>query len=255
MTAIGPHVEPELGAYALGALELQEAARVDAHVRQCHRCRSSLNQYQAIAEGLLHGPHPLQPPRSVRAELKQRLVTRGTGFAGTIRPGWRTIALPTFAGLLVMAVVSLSLVALQMQTSLRRVQDQVRAAQVAQEERARVDGVSLALLTYPARQVAMVSGDRAYGTFLFEPRLPMAVLNAWGLPEVGSAQVFQLWLVRPDGERVSAGLFVRDADAPFTRVLLDLSEPLKSFVGLGVTVEPLDGSPEPTGPKVLAADF
>jgi anti-sigma-K factor RskA len=83
----------------------------------------------------------------------------------------------------------------------------------------------------------------------------MAVLNAWGLPEVGSAQVFQLWLIRPDGERVSAGLFVRDADAPFTRVLLDMSEPAKSFVGLGVTVEPLDGSPAPTGPRVLAADF
>ena len=87
------------------------------------------------------------------------------------------------------------------------------------------------------------------------PRLPMAVLNAWGLPEVGSAQVFQIWLVRPDGERVSAGLFVRDADAPFTRVLLDIAEPVKDFVGLGVTVEPLDGSPAPTGPKVLAADF
>ena len=255
MTARGRHVEPELGAYALGALELQEAARVDAHVRQCRRCRLSLDQYQAVAEGMLHSPRPLPPPLSVRAELRQRLLTRGTGRAGSTRPSLRTIPSPILSGLLVMAVVALSLVALQMQTSFRRVEDQVRAAQEAQEERARVDGVSLALLTYPARQVAMVSGDRAYGTFLFEPRLPMAVLNAWGLPEVGSAQVFQLWLIRPDGERVSAGLFVRDAEAPFTRVLLDMSEPIKSFVGLGVTVEPLEGSPAPTGPRVLAADF
>jgi anti-sigma-K factor RskA len=255
MTAMGRHVESELGAYALGALELQEAARVDAHVQHCRRCRLSLDRYQAIAEGLLYGPHPLPPPMSVRAELTQRLGARGTGFAGSHRPSLRTIPLPAVTGLLVMAVVALSLVALQMQTSLRSVEDQVRAAQEAQEERARVDGVSLALLTYPARQVAMVSGDRAYGTFLFEPRLPMAVLNAWGLPEVGSAQVFQIWLVRPDGERVSAGLFVRDADAPFTRVLLDIAEPVRGFVGLGVTVEPLDGSPAPTGPKVLAADF
>jgi anti-sigma-K factor RskA len=255
MTGMGRHVESELGAYALGALELREAARVDAHVRQCRRCRLSLDQYQAIAEGLLHGSHPLPPPMSVRAELKQKLVARASGFAGGHRPGPRAISLATVTGLLVMAVVALSLVALQMQTSLRRVEDQVRAAQEAQEERARVDGVSLALLTYPARQVAMVSGDRAYGTFLFEPRLPMAVLNAWGLPEVGSAQVFQIWLVRPDGERVTAGLFVRDADAPFTRVLLDIAEPVQGFVGLGVTVEPQDGSPAPTGPKVLAADF
>ena len=255
MTASSRHVEPLLGGYALGALEPQEAARVDAHVRQCRRCRISLAQYQAVAEGLLHGPPPLPPPTSVRAVLEQRLTTGGTGRARNLRPGLRTIPFPILTGMFVISVVALSLVAWQMQTSLRRVENQVRAAQEAQDERARVDGVSLALLTYPGRQVAMVSGDRAYGTFLFEPRLPMAVLNAWGLPEVGSGRVFQVWLVRPDGARVSAGLFVRDADAPFTRVLLDMSEPVKSFVGLGVTVEPLDGSPEPTGPRVLAADF
>ena len=186
MTARSRHVEPELGAYALGALELQEAARVDFHVRQCRRCRLSLDQYQAVAEGMLHGPRPLPPPLSVRAELRQRLLTRGTGRAGSTRPSLRTIPSPILSGLLVIAVVALSLVALQIQTSFRRVEDQVRAAQEAQEERARVDGVSLALLTYPARQVAMVSGDRAYGTFLFEPRLPMAVLNAW---EIGRAHV------------------------------------------------------------------
>lgn len=255
MTASSRHVEPELGAYAVGALEPHEAARVDAHVLHCRRCRLSLDRYQAVAEGLLHAPRPLPPPASVRANLKRSLATGGTGHVRRIRPNLRAIPFAAVAGLLVLSVVALGLVAWQMQMSLRRVENRVLAAQQAQDERARVDGVSLALLTYPGRQVAMVSGERAYGTFLFEPRLPMAVLNAWGLPEVGSGQVFQIWLIRPDGARVSAGIFVRDADAPFTRVLLNMSEPVESFVGLGVTVEPQNGSAAPTGLRVLAADF
>ena len=118
-----------------------------------------------------------------------------------------------------------------------------------------MDAVSIALLTYPGRQVALVTGEQAYGTVLFEPRLPMAVLNAWGLPALETDRIFQAWLVRPDGERVSAGLFMREEDSPFTQVLLDMPEPASHFVGLGVTIEPQSGSLAPTSPRILQADF
>lgn len=255
MTTSPRHVEAELGAYSLGALEPREAARVEIHLRGCASCRRSLDGYRAITEGFLHLPRPLQPPARIRSSLKARLGPDSSPRRTLHRPAWRPQRYSLLTGALAVAVAVLSAVTWQMATSLRDLRDQAAAAQEGIERRARVDGVSLALLTYPGKEVAMVSGDHAYGTVLFEPRLPMAVLNAWGLPELAPGQTFQTWLIREDGGRVSAGVFDRDPSAAFTRVLLDVTEPVAHFVGLGVTIEPAGGSAAPTGPRVLAADF
>jgi hypothetical protein len=138
---------------------------------------------------------------------------------------------------------------------LHRVESRFEAAQAALDQRAQVDSVSLALLSYPSRQVAMVTGEHAYGTMLYEPRLPMAVLNAWGLPDLEENQAFQIWLRQPDGTRVGAGLFQRDDRSPFTRVLLEMSQSASNYVEMGVTIEPNGGSPAPTGPRVLHCDL
>jgi len=254
MKARTRHVEPELGAYVLGALDEQESARVEAHLRDCASCRRARTDYQSVADGLLHSLRSVRPPASLRSRLRQR-IRPGAPASVYTRPGGRPNAYAVLSVALALAVVALGVFTWQTQNSLRLIESRFESAQAASSQQAQVDSVSLALLTYPGRQVALVTGDQAYGTVLFEPHLPMAVLNAWGLPDLDKSHIFQAWLVRPDGERVSAGVFVRDEGSPFTRVLLEMPEPASQYVGLGVTVEPQGGTSTPTGTRILQADF
>ena len=61
------HVEFELGAYVLGALDAPDAARVETHLRTCGSCQRARAAYQDVADGLLSAPRPMRPPASLRS--------------------------------------------------------------------------------------------------------------------------------------------------------------------------------------------
>jgi anti-sigma-K factor RskA len=103
--------------------------------------------------------------------------------------------------------------------------------------------------------VVLLEGESVGGTFLFDPDRRFAVLHMWGLDALDSSQEYQAWLVRPDGTRVSAGRFFADPDSWFTSAVLTSPGPVGEFSGLGVTIEPVGGSAQPTGPRVLSADL
>src|SRR5512133_2461538 len=63
-----------LAAYALGALDPEETAALEAHLRTCETCRAELAGYQGVSSGLL-AALPARPPRSaVRRGLEARLA-------------------------------------------------------------------------------------------------------------------------------------------------------------------------------------
>jgi len=81
------------------------------------------------------------------------------------------------------------------------------------------------------------------------------VLYVWGLDPLPESQVYQAWLIEPDGERVSGGLFEVAEGEDFIQVVVQSPEIIKGFDGIGVTVEPAGGSTSPTGQKVLGVDL
>ena len=72
------------------------------------------------------------------------------------------------------------------------------------------------------------------------------------LPLLDSAHAYQLWLVDESGQRVSGGVFVVNKEG-YATLTIKAPRPLKSYKTFGVTVEPAEGSPGPTGPKVLGS--
>jgi anti-sigma-K factor RskA len=77
----------------------------------------------------------------------------------------------------------------------------------------------------------------------------------WHLPELSEKEVYQIWLIEPNGHRVSAGLFRPQADVAYTTQPVYAEQDLSRFTAVGVTVEPAGGSEQPTGPRLYKVDF
>jgi len=239
------HVRALLGAYAVEALDPDERASVEKHLAICDSCRAALGDYHEVAQALLAAPAPVLPSPRARA----RLIA---GLGPVRRPG-RSRARPSLlprlglaAGMAALLVVNLALV--WEVRSLRS--DQARILQDLQ-----VDQTAISLASYPTAEVILLDGESVGGTFLYDPERRFAVVHMWGLDPLGSDQEYQAWLVRADGSRVSAGLFPADPDSWFTSAVLTSPVPVGEFAGVGVTIEPSGGSPQPTGPRVLNAEL
>ena len=88
-----------------------------------------------------------------------------------------------------------------------------------------------------ARGMLMVSGGHTW-----------ALLVSQGL-ETQEAMGYQLWVIR-DGHRSSGGVFTVDSTG-YGLLYVKFPAPLEEFSSIGITMEPEEGSPGPTGMKVL----
>jgi anti-sigma-K factor RskA len=79
------------------------------------------------------------------------------------------------------------------------------------------------------------------------------MMMARDLPPLGENQTYQVWLNNDRG-RVSSG-FLRRYDNGVYYLILNAPGRLSDYQRLGVTREPLGGSPGPTGPRVLEGDL
>jgi anti-sigma-K factor RskA len=117
------------------------------------------------------------------------------------------------------------------------------------------DRIAQGLYAYPDVHRVLIEGENVYGSAIYEEYLQYAVLYIWGLEPLTQDQVYQAWLIEPDGNRISGGLFVVQEDDQFIQVVVRAPEMIKSFDAIGVTVEPIGGSPSPTGQNVLGVDL
>jgi anti-sigma factor RsiW len=98
------HVDDLVAAYALGALEPEEVAAVDAHVRVCPQCQRDLLDAQRTT-GMLSFVVPLhQPPTDSKAALFARVAHARKAAAASSLPtqssvSFRTPTLPASSGI------------------------------------------------------------------------------------------------------------------------------------------------------------
>lgn len=109
----------DVAAYALGALEGEEAGALEAHMESCERCRSELRWLTPAVQLLPEGAERVQPPprlresvmAEVRADAKRAQVTSGVPKSGSwldrIHVGslsWRPLAGLAAVALAVVAI-------------------------------------------------------------------------------------------------------------------------------------------------------
>lgn len=225
------HVTKDLAAYALGALDQEEAAAVSLHLAQCELCRAELRAYQAIVNHLPFSAPLASPP----LELKERLMARvrekqsprmaPTPWLDRMRhwlqkptPAWQL----GLASALLVIVVAVSLFAPGAEPT------DFGQIVLAATENAR-----------GATGILIVSADGEYGSLVVQ-----------GLLDLTSAQQYQLWLI-DDSQRASGGVFsVHDG---YAAIQVYSRRPLSSYQAFVITIEPAGGSPSPTGTKVLGS--
>jgi anti-sigma-K factor RskA len=238
-----PHVE--VATYVLGKLEVDEAEAFEAHLTGCPDCRRQLEELGGLPELLATAtpaiplPDPLRDrtltavrqaaARAEPAPAAEAATPAAAAPAPTRRPWWRR-------RWLVVAVAAAALV----------------AALAVPGALLRGGGDEVTRLTLVA---AEGGGGRGQVTVTRTAAGRSFDVRIQGLRPPAPGSLYELWAVHPQDtlerpQRVSLGTFTTGADGS-ARLTAFTAAPADRFPVVGVTLEPVDGNPARTGPRVL----
>ncbi len=242
-----PFIE-NIPAYALGALDGDDLRALQSHLKTCANCQQELIAFTSVAEGLLLATPPQTPPAALRSRLREQLPSRQPVTQKTTRPRRSWSMFPAAWAFTAALMVFFAAGTLFQFQALQRQQAQLSARLVANQ-------TALAMLAYPDTQTLPFMNAGISGSLLLDQDRNVAALVAWDLPQLEKNQTYQAWLIDPQGGRSSAGIFRPETELPFTSLAILPQADLGNYVGLGVTIEPLGGSDQPTGERVFKVDF
>ncbi|TCJ19812.1 hypothetical protein E0L93_02310 [Rubrobacter taiwanensis] len=232
------HVEELLPDYHLGHLLPEEAGAVEEHLRECERCRRSLEEVSETLDALPYAAPQAAPPERVRERLMAEV--RKPEEAGRTGRWDRIPAIVAAAALLAAAVLGWAYL------EVRDENRQLRAEIQELRERSPQPGDLL---------VAIATGTdeapEARGTAVMAPQAGELALGVYNLPAPPQGHTYQAWLIREDGEAVPLGQMQLDehGDGHMTGAM---PGPPGAYERLEITAEPR-GAAEKTGPVYLRA--
>jgi anti-sigma-K factor RskA len=241
-------------AYAIGALDSDERAEVEAFLAADAEAREMLAEYQALSDSLILTTPVKRAPSHLNADLRQRLAaSRPASTAPTlvqttlpavpppiqvVKPVRRT---PTWTPYVLAAAAAFAIV-LAVILLLRPQTPPTDPAQryewiIAQ---AGVQHIPLAP-SDPSPDTAgklVLTADGQYG-----------VIEVWGLPPIQEGQTFQLWLIDDSGAH-SGGLleFAQPQGPNYISLPIPSEKAADDYDAFGLSIEPEGGSPDPNGP-------
>jgi anti-sigma-K factor RskA len=228
-------------AYALGALDPEEAGAVRQHLATCSGCQDELAVYAAVADSLVLAAPDASPSPSLKDRLMAEVQARPTPDAAARVPR-ASLGQPIWALLQGLAawprwrpVAAIVILALVASNLLLWRQANPPPDQSSSWRRIPLTGTEEAP---EATGVIYISEDGQKGTLIVDR-----------LPQLGADQQYQLWLIL-DGQRASGGVFSVPGDG-YLSLRIKSDRPLRDFVAFGITIEPAGGSPGPTGARVL----
>ncbi|HKF76651.1 MAG TPA: anti-sigma factor [Candidatus Dormibacteraeota bacterium] len=209
----------QLGAYALGALDPEDAEAVAAHVATCQECRAELADLRRVADGLPTALEAASPLR-LHPSVKRRVVTavqtppRRRHFRPALWPAAAVAALLMFIGSTVYAV-RLQLEEQDLAVAVRAETLHKLGETLSQRDQLRVLEV-LSSNTTTQRSLRPVDPGQpafhaAYGKLWTRGDDADVVVMVNRLPQPGPGQHYELW-VTSNGRTVDCGPMHLDSE-------------------------------------------
>lgn len=219
-----PHPVDELAALAVDAVDDVERLRIERHVANCAPCRDELDSLRQTAVLLANDEDP------VSDDLRRRVLRAVDDDEPRRLRRVRPVLAAAAAVVVIAAGAGIGGAVWSAQRDAPAVgtddqMHQVLAAPDMRKATGAVGGGSVAAMYSPSHRATVVSVD--------------------GLPDVEPAMGYQVWIT-VGGAVKSAG--VVGAGDPFAVMMTDMDRP----VDVGLSVEPMTGSPEPTSPMVVS---
>ncbi|MFD8078120.1 anti-sigma factor domain-containing protein [Streptomyces sp. NPDC059718] len=247
------------GAYAVDALTRHERAEFERHLAECEACALEVRELAATAARLgLAAAEPV-PPRmkddvmrlivNVRQEPPSvpeppRAAARAMRRRAS-QPARRRVRFALAA--CIAAAAALGGVAVWQQQQLGDLRQENQRTQVQAEQISQVLAAPDAVTTS-----AKLAGG-ASGTVVVSRSQDRAVFFAHGMPALSGNRVYQLWYA-DGGTMRSAGLMPKPSGGDTTQAVL-LQGTVDGASGMGITVEPAGGSPQPTSDPLALMNF
>jgi anti-sigma-K factor RskA len=233
------------GAYALDAVDDIERARFEQHLAECEDCRAEVAELRETA-ALLAETTAVEAPASLRTSVLAGIsqvrplppeVTPTTTPIGirsrqsARRRGW----MPFLVAAALALVVGIGAMVTQPWAGQDEVPQLTAAEQVLQAP--------------DAEEVFLDLGEAGRATVVRSKSEDRAVIRTEDMVSAPDGKAYELWFIDGD-EFTAAGLM---PDAPDQTVVLDGSAAQAAAVG--ITVEPAEGSEQPTSDPIAVFDL
>ncbi len=242
-------------AYALGALDAQERAALEAHLATgCKDCAKAVEEARWLVSQLAYLAPAAAPSDMLKGRLMQTVRAEAQSAKGTASAK-RGIPVWMWAG-----VAALLIFSVYSAWNAQRLEKEIqianeRAATLLQQrhdleaQREAAEREATILIDPASVKIALASSDPQ------APKLEAAwhsqlgiVLTGQKIPVPSGNRVLQLWLIpKASGGKPIPSLTVRpDTDGKFTLLVASPPELMAATKALAITEEPAGGSPQPT---------
>jgi hypothetical protein len=231
-----------IAAHALEALPPEEETKVVAYLAAHPEAQTLLEEYRAVVGLLPYAAAPSEPPLYVRDGVLRSIRGERAG-----RHRWLPPVRYRFASAFVACALLLLLawnIGLQVRTAPAPVS--TTASNMSISDILSEPG----LMTYA--MAPQPDAPNASGRVYLSPDLKQAAVSVWHLPALSPDRTYQLWFQLDDQTRVSITTFSVDVKGSAV-VRLNVPQLSRPYVRCGITLEPLGGSPQPTGPRILTS--
>ena len=275
-----------LPGYALGALDPDEVRLVEAYLAAHPEAQREVEDLQETLGLLAFAAPPLAPPPSAKAALLDRieLMTPPVEGKGSSSPSgghlvapvlpepspfrrqetgpvslarrWR-VAFAAVAAALVVALVGWNV---SLQRQIGTVEREITSLNTQISAQSETAALGRLVSERQFARPLTSSTDSSYGSsgpagYLYaDPSGAIGLMNCYWMPTLATNQLYQVWLVRPDGARESGGTFTVD-DRGNASVVIRAPAKFGTYTSVGVTTEPTPGSSGPTTSRVVWADL
>lgn len=248
------HVTDSLAGYLLGSLPDEEILVIAKHVSECGSCLRDLEELAVTRDDLFEAAPEAEPPEElwdrvrdrVRWEIRHGAEQQSGGLpaAGTKHGTPAPNRIPRrpdrtrrfrLAGVAVAAALIIGLGTSTAILARMAVSNPVVLPTIAMNATVGSDWGTDGRV--PSGMI-VVSKNGEYGTLVVD-----------NLKRIPDGQ-YQLWLIR-NGTRTSGAVFSVNTEG-YANVAVISTQSLTSFSRFGITAEPVGGSPDPTGVRVLA---